>query len=219
MEGVMTGLLKRLFTQFSFPGGIPSHVPPLAALAAPDRQIARPSGPGRGRAGSGTRRFALARATPWRRLTGAGFARFRADDLLGIVPQGSAVPRFRDRRQEALRRPLLGATRDPRTRRRGIGFPAAEPRLPRRARPRPAVPDRGGNRDRPARGFIRGNAWRRAVHLFFGMRHPDSDFLYDDEFPGWQAEGRLSRLVTAVSRDAPALRAGRTAPRRKRSPG
>lgn len=43
---------------------------------------------------------------------------------------------------------------------------------------------------------------RRPVHLFFGMRNPDSDFLYGDDLAGWQAEGRLSRLSTAVSRGA-----------------
>ena len=54
----------------------------------------------------------------------------------------------------------------------------------------------------PLAGFVRGNARRRPVHLFFGMRHPDSDFFYDEEIPAWQEEGRLSRLVTAVSRGA-----------------
>ena len=34
------------------------------------------------------------------------------------------------------------------------------------------------------------------------MRHPDSDFLYGEEMPVWQDEGRLARLVTAVSRGA-----------------
>jgi sulfite reductase (NADPH) flavoprotein alpha-component len=34
------------------------------------------------------------------------------------------------------------------------------------------------------------------------MRHPDSDFLYGEDLPGWQAEGRLARVVTAVSRGA-----------------
>jgi sulfite reductase (NADPH) flavoprotein alpha-component len=34
------------------------------------------------------------------------------------------------------------------------------------------------------------------------MRHPDSDFFYGEELPAWQAEGRLFRLVTAVSRGA-----------------
>ncbi|SLN67438.1 Bifunctional P-450/NADPH-P450 reductase [Pseudoruegeria aquimaris] len=54
----------------------------------------------------------------------------------------------------------------------------------------------------PLAGFVRGNTRRRPIHLFFGMRHPDSDFFYGEEFPGWQDEGRVSRLVTAVSRGA-----------------
>jgi sulfite reductase (NADPH) flavoprotein alpha-component len=32
------------------------------------------------------------------------------------------------------------------------------------------------------------------------MRHPESDFLYREELEAWAAEGRLSRLSTAVSR-------------------
>lgn len=48
--------------------------------------------------------------------------------------------------------------------------------------------------------FIRGNRARRQVHLFFGMRHPDSDFLYGEELSNWRTEGRISRLVTAASR-------------------
>lgn len=39
-------------------------------------------------------RFALPRASLWQRLTGQGFARFQAGDLLGILPEGSAVPRL-----------------------------------------------------------------------------------------------------------------------------
>ena len=34
------------------------------------------------------------------------------------------------------------------------------------------------------------------------MRHADSDFFYGEEMPGWQAEGRLTRAITAVSRGA-----------------
>ena len=34
------------------------------------------------------------------------------------------------------------------------------------------------------------------------MRHPDSDFFYGEEMPVWQEDGRLARLVTAVSRGA-----------------
>src|SRR5690606_17654675 len=54
----------------------------------------------------------------------------------------------------------------------------------------------------PLAGFVRGNTRGRPIHLFFGMRHPDSDFFYGEEMPGWQDEGRLTRLVTAVSRGA-----------------
>ena len=52
----------------------------------------------------------------------------------------------------------------------------------------------------PLAGFIRANAQRRPMHLFFGMRHAASDFLYDEELQQWRAEGRLSSLVTAASR-------------------
>jgi hypothetical protein len=54
----------------------------------------------------------------------------------------------------------------------------------------------------PLAGIIRANIRRRPVHLFFGMRHPDSDFLYDEDLPTWQAEGRLTQVSTAVSRGA-----------------
>jgi sulfite reductase (NADPH) flavoprotein alpha-component len=39
-------------------------------------------------------RFALPKVALWRRLTGVGALRFVAGDLLGIVPDGSPVPRF-----------------------------------------------------------------------------------------------------------------------------
>ncbi len=39
-------------------------------------------------------RFALPRAGLWARLTGRGLARFAPGDLIGIVPEGAAVPRF-----------------------------------------------------------------------------------------------------------------------------
>jgi sulfite reductase (NADPH) flavoprotein alpha-component len=54
----------------------------------------------------------------------------------------------------------------------------------------------------PLAGFIRGNVGHRPIHLFFGLRRPDSDFLYQDELQAWQAEGKLSRLCLAVSRGA-----------------
>ncbi|MGE4326335.1 MAG: N-acetylglucosamine transferase, partial [Pseudodonghicola sp.] len=57
----------------------------------------------------------------------------------------------------------------------------------------------------PLAGFLRGNARHRPAYLIFGLRHPDSDFLYREEFATWQQDGRLTRLLPAVSRgDAPA---------------
>ena len=52
----------------------------------------------------------------------------------------------------------------------------------------------------PLAGFVRGNARRRPIHLYFGLRHPGSDFLCGEELPAWREERRLTRLVTAVSR-------------------
>ncbi|WP_373050968.1 flavodoxin domain-containing protein, partial [Thalassovita aquimarina] len=157
-------------------------------------------------------RFALPKVTLWQRLTGQGFARFRAGDLLGILPEGAALPRLyslasarRDGFVEIVVRKHPGglcsgqltALRPGDTvsafLRRNPGF----------------QPDRGktpliligaGTGIGPLAGFVRGNARQRPVHLFFGMRHPDSDFLYGEDMPVWQAEGCLSRIVTAVSR-------------------
>ena len=66
----------------------------------------------------------------------------------------------------------------------------------------------------PLAGFIRGNARLRPIHLFFGMRHPDSDFLYGEDLRAWQDEGRLARACNGgLSRGQTALRAGRAAGR------
>ena len=113
-------------------------------------------------------RFALPRATLWQRLTGRGFARFAAGDLLGIVPEGSVVPRFyslasgsRDGFVEIVVRKhpgglcsgqLIGA----RTGRRRIRLPPTQPRFPGGSGPRAPDPDRGGNRYRSARRFRAG---------------------------------------------------------------
>jgi sulfite reductase (NADPH) flavoprotein alpha-component len=157
-------------------------------------------------------RFAAPEVSWWRRLTGQSFGRFRAGDLIGIVPQGSAVPRLYslassrgDGFIEIVVRKHPGGVCSGQLMalepgdtvsaflRPNPGFRAGRGRAP-------LILIGAGTGIGPLAGIIRGNARRRAVHLFFGIRHPDSDFLYDAELPGWQAEGRLSRLVTAVSR-------------------
>tara|TARA_E500000318_G_scaffold105413_1_gene112304 strand:- start:1353 stop:3560 length:2208 start_codon:yes stop_codon:yes gene_type:complete len=159
-------------------------------------------------------RFSLPRATLRQRLTGAGFTRFAAGDLIGILPEGSFVPRLyslasarRDGFVEIVvkKHPNGLCSRQLTVLEPGDAVTAFLRRNP------GFQPGRGrasliligaGTGIGPLAGFVRGNARRRPVHLFFGMRHPDSDFFYDEEIPAWQEEGRLSRLVTAVSRGA-----------------
>jgi sulfite reductase (NADPH) flavoprotein alpha-component len=157
-------------------------------------------------------RFALPRATLWQRLIGAGFARFTAGDLIAILPEGSPVPRLyslasahSDGFVEIVVRKHPGGLASSQLTaleigdtvtaflRRNPGFQPGKGRTP-------LILIGAGTGIGPLAGFVRGNARRRPIHLFFGMRHPDSDFLYGEDMPGWQDQGRLTRLVTAVSR-------------------
>lgn len=159
-------------------------------------------------------RFALPKPTLWARLTGRGFARFQAGDLLGILPEGSTVPRFysmasgsRDGFVEIVVKKHPGGLcsgqllalepGDPVQAflRRNPGFHAGRGRAP-------LILIGAGTGIGPLAGIIRANARRRPLDLYFGMRHPDSDFLYGDDLAAWIAEGRLTRLSTAVSRGA-----------------
>ena len=157
-------------------------------------------------------RFALPKVSLWARLTGQGFARFQAGDLLGILPEGSILPRFyslasgsRDGFVEIVVRKHAGGlcsgqllALEPGASvqaflRRNRGFHAGRSRAP-------LILIGAGTGIGPLAGIIRANARRRPVHLVFGMRHPDSDFLFGADLAGWQAQGRLTRLSTAISR-------------------
>ena len=157
-------------------------------------------------------RFALPRLSLWQRLTGAGFARFQAGDLLAVMPEGSPVSRLyslasscRDGFVEIVVRKQAGGLCSGQ-----LMALAKGDTMNAFLRPNPGFhPDRGrapliligaGTGVGPLAGIIRGNARKRPIHLYFGMRHPDSDFLYGREMPVWKAKGRLTRLVTAVSR-------------------
>jgi sulfite reductase (NADPH) flavoprotein alpha-component len=52
----------------------------------------------------------------------------------------------------------------------------------------------------PLAGFLRANRARRPIHLWFGARHPQADFLYTEDLAEWQGDGRLTGLHTAFSR-------------------
>ncbi len=159
-------------------------------------------------------RFALPRATLWQQLVGAGFARFGAGDLIGIMPEGSPVPRLyslasarRDGFIEIVVKKHPGGLASGQLTalepgdtvtaflRRNPGFHPGRGRAP-------LILIGAGTGIGPLAGFVRGNTRGRPVHLFFGMRHPDSDFFYGEDLRAWQKEGRLTRLVTAVSRGA-----------------
>lgn len=159
-------------------------------------------------------RFALPKVSRWQRMTGRGFGHFRAGDLLGVLPEGSAMPRFyslasgcRDGFAEIVVRKHPGGLCSGQLMSLEPGetisaFLRLNPSFRTRGGRAPLILIGAGTGIGPLAGFIRDNRRRRAVHLFFGMRHPDSDFLYQEEITDWQAEGRLARLVTAVSRGA-----------------
>lgn len=52
----------------------------------------------------------------------------------------------------------------------------------------------------PAIGLLRHLRPGRAAELYFGIRHPRSDFLYRRETDAMLADGRLSRRIMAFSR-------------------
>ncbi|WP_439154398.1 PepSY domain-containing protein [Yoonia sp.] len=159
-------------------------------------------------------RFALPRLSLWQRLAGHGFGGFAAGDLIGILPEGADLPRFyslasarRDGFVEIVVRKqpggvcsgqlmslVPGASVRAFVRRNHTFRPGAG-----RA---PLILIGAGTGVGPLAGFIRANARHRRIHLFFGMRHADSDFLYQEELHQWGAEGRLTILSTATSRDA-----------------
>jgi sulfite reductase (NADPH) flavoprotein alpha-component len=157
-------------------------------------------------------RFALPKPSLWQGLTGQGFTRFEPGDLLGIVPEGSCVPRLYSLASGApngfieivVRRHAGGLASGQLTSlepgqtirgflRRHPGFHVSRNRTP-------LILIGAGTGVGPLAGFIRGNASHRPIHLFLGLRHPDSDFLYRHELSHWQAEGKLTHLSIAASR-------------------
>ncbi|MGQ3073897.1 MAG: PepSY domain-containing protein [Ferrovibrionaceae bacterium] len=159
-------------------------------------------------------RFAIPRTSFAACLSGSGFARFQAGDLLGIVPAGSTVPRFYSLAsgsddgflEIAVRRQAGGLCSGQLTTLPCGGkvdaFLRRNPQFHAGNAATPLVLVGAGTGIAPLAGFVRANTRRRAIHLFFGMRHPDSDFLYGDALTGWLADGRLATLTTASSRGA-----------------
>ncbi|HPD90960.1 MAG: PepSY domain-containing protein [Rhodobacter sp.] len=155
-------------------------------------------------------RFALPRMSLWQRLARRGLAGFAAGDLIGILPRGSEVPRFyslassrHDGFVEIVVRKHSGGLCSGQLMALEPGQSIAaflRPNPGFRPAGKPLILIGAGTGIGPLAGFIRGNGKRRPVHLFFGMRHADSDFLYAEDLATWHADGRLSALTTAASR-------------------
>jgi sulfite reductase (NADPH) flavoprotein alpha-component len=159
-------------------------------------------------------RFALPDMSLMQRMSGQGLSRFCAGDLLGVLPETSAVPRLyslasgaKDGFVEIVVKKHPGGLCSGQLTalqpgqsiqaflRRNPGFHAGHGRTP-------LLLIGAGTGIGPLAGFIRANARRRPIQLYFGMRREDSDFYYRDELRAWLVGGQLSRLITSVSRGA-----------------
>lgn len=157
-------------------------------------------------------RFAVPRAGLWQRIVGRGFGRFQAGDLLGIVPEGDTVARLYS---------LASAQADGvieivvRKHSGGLcsgqlmalkpgdvvqGFLRPNPGFRPGASKAPLILIGAGTGIGPLAGFLRANRDHRPMHLWFGARHPQADYLYADDLAAWQEDGRLTSLHTAFSR-------------------
>lgn len=146
------------------------------------------------------------------RWLGSALPRFEAGDLLGIVPPGSLLPRFYSLASSSadgiaeicvrkhpgglcsgfLHTLKPGDTID--------AFVRHNPAFRPAGRRTPMILIGAGTGIGPLAGLIRGNGGRRPVHLYFGARDPQSDYLYEADLRAWLADKRLTRLTTAFSR-------------------
>lgn len=161
---------------------------------------------------TGVLRFALPRSGVVAGLTGRGWPRFAAGDLLAILPPGCTVPRYYSlasstgdgfveicvrKRPGGLCSGLLHGLRPGDS---VEAFVKPNPAFrPARGR-KPVILIGAGAGVGPLAGFIRSNIARRPVHLYFGGRDPASDLLYGREIAGWLKDKRLASLAATFSR-------------------
>lgn len=157
-------------------------------------------------------RFAVPKAGLWHRLTGRGFGRFRAGDLLGIVPKGSPVARLyslassqADGFIEIVVRKHPGGLCSGQLLALQPGdtvqaFLRPNPGFQPEPSQAPLILIGAGTGIGPLAGFLRANRGQRPMHLWFGARHPQADYLYAEDLTDWQRDKRLTGLHTAFSR-------------------
>jgi sulfite reductase (NADPH) flavoprotein alpha-component len=142
---------------------------------------------------------------------GDGLPHFEAGDLVGILPPGSALPRFYSlasgstdgileicvrKHPDGLCSSLLHDV--------PIGslieaFIQPNPDFRPASGSAPVILIGAGTGIGPLAGFIRNNTARHPMHLYWGGRNPASDFLYEPQLNGYLADQRLTGLQAAFS--------------------
>ncbi len=157
-------------------------------------------------------RFALPRSGFLSRLSGHGWIRFEAGDLLGIVPQGSNVARLyslatgtRDGFVEVCVRKHVhglcsGQMLDLEIGDSISGFIRLNPEFRPAPNKKPVILIGAGTGIGPLAGFARANTGHRQMHLYFGIRHAASDLLYGEEMLQWKKDKKLTSSNIACSR-------------------
>jgi sulfite reductase (NADPH) flavoprotein alpha-component len=158
---------------------------------------------------------ALPPNTLWARLKRRcgvnGLAYFEAGDLVGVLPPGSSQARFYS---------LASASSDGileicvRKHAHGLcsnylhdlplgdcmeSYIQANPDFRPASGQAPIILIGAGTGIGPLAGFIRNNSDKHPMHLYWGGRNPDSDFLYEPELKHYLADQRLTQLHAAFS--------------------
>ena len=159
-------------------------------------------------------RFAVRAAQPsWWRPT----VRFAPGDLLAISPGNGQAPRYYsiassdedDALEICVRKQNQGRCS---SLLHGLqvgdcvaGFIQPHPEFRPSAGQHPLILVGAGTGLAPLIGFVRKNATQRPLHLYWGGRNAQSDFLYEDELSEYLADGRLTHLGLAFSQGADGL--------------
>lgn len=157
-------------------------------------------------------RFAWPAQSLGARVLGRGLAQFAAGDLVGIVPPGSAVPRYyslasgwQDGFLEICVRQMPGGLCS--THLLGLqtgdfitAFIRPNPGFALPSKRKPVLLIGAGTGVAPLAGFIRRNDRLAPMHLYFGGRDPAQDFYFGPDIQRWLGEGRLATLHTVFSR-------------------
>ncbi|MGV8919060.1 MAG: PepSY domain-containing protein [Pseudomonas sp.] len=143
--------------------------------------------------------------------TERGLPSFQPGDLVGIVPPGSPVPRFyslasgtQDGVLEICVRKHEGGVCSAFLHELEIGtqievFIQPNPHFRPTSGKHPVILIGAGTGIGPLAGFIRNNKARHPMHLYWGGRNPNSDFLYEPELNLYLADRRLTALKATFS--------------------